>query len=456
MKGGENMGFNSKNPLISPIVEGTPSSPIANTRGIYPKDDGWYDIDSSGNSDKLANLKELERLKYYGDKDIIPSLGSYFTVNSTGETITGLTGTGKTQTELVIPYEINGKKITSIGAYAFEFNMLITSIKLPNSITNIYNGAFAGCEELTSINIPNGITSIGEWTFHSCSSLISIELPNGIVSIGELAFYDCASLKSINIPNSVTSIGNDAFLVNAYDDEAGASYVTTVEAIHCEQGSYAETYAKANNIPIVYTAVKDIGSNVEIVNNLTTSDSTKALSANQGKVLNDTKVNVTAVLTKTNTTAFTPTANYHPATKKYVDDSISTSGGGDMLKTVYDTDDTGVVDNAEKLGGQLPSYYAKASTSVVVTLPNTVADWTTNTDENGETYYTKSFSNETFTSDGTPFVGVNYSDTISIARQQAEAYDSIDRVKVADGTAVFYCFNDIPSVSLDIQIKMVY
>ena len=30
-------------------------------------------------------------------------------------------------------------------------------------------------------------------------------------------------------------------------------------------------------------------------------------------------------LNKTNTTAYTPTLNYHPATKKYVDDSISSS-----------------------------------------------------------------------------------------------------------------------------------
>ena len=28
------------------------------------------------------------------------------------------------------------------------------------------------------------------------------------------------------------------------------------------------------------------------------------------------------VLTKTNTTAYTPTANYHPATKKYIDDIV--------------------------------------------------------------------------------------------------------------------------------------
>lgn len=34
---------------------------------------------------------------------------------------------------------------------------------------------------------------------------------------------------------------------------------------------------------------------------------------------------------------------------------------GDMQKSIYDTDDNGVVDNSEKLGGQLPEYYAPAS-----------------------------------------------------------------------------------------------
>ena len=36
------------------------------------------------------------------------------------------------------------------------------------------------------------------------------------------------------------------------------------------------------------------------------------------------KANVTDVLTKTNTVSYTPTANYHPATKKYVDDASVT------------------------------------------------------------------------------------------------------------------------------------
>ncbi len=49
------------------------------------------------------------------------------------------------------------------------------------------------------------------------------------------------------------------------------------------------------------------------------------------------------------------------ATKNYVDNSVANAGGGDMLRNVYDTDRSGTVDDAERLGGQLPSYYAKQS-----------------------------------------------------------------------------------------------
>lgn len=46
-----------------------------------------------------------------------------------------------------------------------------------------------------------------------------------------------------------------------------------------------------------------------------------------------------------------PTADLHAATKKYVDDSVTNAGGGDMLKAVYDKDGDGVVDDAQKVNG---------------------------------------------------------------------------------------------------------
>lgn len=53
-----------------------------------------------------------------------------------------------------------------------------------------------------------------------------------------------------------------------------------------------------------------------------TSDANKPVSTAQQVAL-DTKADKTNVLEKTNTTAFTPTADFHPATKKYVDDTTA-------------------------------------------------------------------------------------------------------------------------------------
>lgn len=47
-------------------------------------------------------------------------------------------------------------------------------------------------------------------------------------------------------------------------------------------------------------------------------------------------------------------------TVETINTDFESKGLGDMLKSRYDTNNDGVVDNAEKLGGQLPSYYARA------------------------------------------------------------------------------------------------
>lgn len=44
-------------------------------------------------------------------------------------------------------------------------------------------------------------------------------------------------------------------------------------------------------------------------------------------------------------------------------DGADGSGVGDMLKSTYDQDGDGIVDDAEKLGGELPSYYQPAITA---------------------------------------------------------------------------------------------
>ena len=48
------MAFIAKNPIVSPQTN-SPPVPPPNTRGIFPKDDGWYEIDDNGNVRKLLN-----------------------------------------------------------------------------------------------------------------------------------------------------------------------------------------------------------------------------------------------------------------------------------------------------------------------------------------------------------------------------------------------------------------
>ncbi len=91
-------------------------------------------------------------------------------------------------------------------------NKLTGDLVIPDGVTNIKSGAFAGCNELTSVTIPNGVTSIGDGAFSNCRGLTSITIPNSVTSIEDYAFYDCSGLTSITIPNSVTSIGESAFM----------------------------------------------------------------------------------------------------------------------------------------------------------------------------------------------------------------------------------------------------
>jgi hypothetical protein len=89
--------------------------------------------------------------------------------------------------EAVIPEEINGKPVTSIGEQAFKSKNL-TSITIPGSVITVENNAF--CEnKLTSVNISNGVTSIGDAAFYK-NKLTAVTIPNSVTSIGINAFAD--------------------------------------------------------------------------------------------------------------------------------------------------------------------------------------------------------------------------------------------------------------------------
>jgi len=90
-------------------------------------------------------------------------------------------------------------------------NELVTSLVIPDGVTNIGSSAFQNCSNLTSVTIPNSVTNIGASAFSGCSKLESITIPNGVTSIGSSAFKKCSSLTSVTISVGLTCIGTDAF-----------------------------------------------------------------------------------------------------------------------------------------------------------------------------------------------------------------------------------------------------
>ena len=81
----------------------------------------------------------------------------------------------------------------------------------------IGNITFKGCDSLTSINLPDSVTNIGDCALMGCKSLTNINIPNSVTNIGHAAFAFCRSLTNIDIPNNVTNIGEGAFQTCIYN-----------------------------------------------------------------------------------------------------------------------------------------------------------------------------------------------------------------------------------------------
>ena len=218
--------------FVADAGQAVPSTPTAAT--------GGFEIDSNGVLTKYTGAGGAVTIP-----NNVTSISGYAFQNCTG------------LTSVIIP-----NSITKIGYAAFDGCTGLTSISIPNSVIEIVGEAFTNCTGLTSVTIGDGVTAINDHTFarctsltnvnmgknvteiymgafYGCTSLTSITIPNGVTTIDLWTFLDCTSLTSVTIPSSVTLINLEAF--------GGCAGLT----IYGVKGSYAETYAKENNIPFV-------------------------------------------------------------------------------------------------------------------------------------------------------------------------------------------------------------
>lgn len=71
---------------------------------------------------------------------------------------------------------------------AFAFNSYLTSIYMPNSVTNMAFGTFSNCKSLNSIRLSENIKQISAYTFEKCESLHFLDFPESVMSFAESVF----------------------------------------------------------------------------------------------------------------------------------------------------------------------------------------------------------------------------------------------------------------------------
>ncbi len=128
-------------------------------------------------------------------------------------------------------YMGSGNTITT-----FKRDSLLSDVIIGDKVTMIPSRAFRDLPSLKKIVIPGSVKTIGIYAFAS-SPLTDVTISDGVKTIGSYAFNGTA-LKTICLPASIDSIGTGVF-------PKGIKII-------CEEGSYAESYAKANKLSYEY------------------------------------------------------------------------------------------------------------------------------------------------------------------------------------------------------------
>lgn len=188
------------------------------------------DKESKTNSKKKeVSLESLETLEESPAEDFefMPD-----GMNSKGWSLYGYNGKDEM---VVIPEEVDGKKVVSIISEAFGEGSGVKAVKIPDSVEVISRG-FVGNEDLQYVIFGNGLKEIDDCAFQGCNALKRVELNEGLEKLGANSFWAVDNLEYIYVPDTVTSIAVTAIGSNA------DNFVLAGKA-----GSTAEEYAKERN-----------------------------------------------------------------------------------------------------------------------------------------------------------------------------------------------------------------
>lgn len=115
--------------------------------------------------------------------------------------------------------------IKKIPGYLFEGSsyVYVYEITIPDSVTEIGERAFAGCQLLQSVELPDKLEKIGYGAFQQNTGLREITLPASVMTISSYAFSDCPNLITVTLTDNNKYIRTpQGFKLYSLDIEEGA------------------------------------------------------------------------------------------------------------------------------------------------------------------------------------------------------------------------------------------
>lgn len=144
--------------------------------------------------------------------------------------------------ELIVPGIVAKYQITDLGDGCFNGttenngvkNYIESLVIVDNSVQNIGDNVFEGCNHLKNVSLGNSVQTIGASAFADNAQLESVIIGEGIVSVGDNAFGECPQLEHVTWKRpysygTLTDIADNAFYTTSdklyFEGEIKEGYV---------------------------------------------------------------------------------------------------------------------------------------------------------------------------------------------------------------------------------------
>lgn len=193
---------------------------------MFPNDDDAF-------VQQALEVGQSLRVFHRKDERVNPASDFDCTAENGEVTITDYIGTSE---HVLIPSEIGGFPVTALADKAF-YEKHVTTVVVPDSVTEIGDLCFSGDNYLLSLTLPDGLAELSYGALESCYSLMDFELPKGLKTIGAGALQAIFYLTHLTIPAGVTDIEQMNFLM-----------MHGLEEVSVAEGSTSFTYDAENGL----------------------------------------------------------------------------------------------------------------------------------------------------------------------------------------------------------------